>query len=504
MMTTFLVLSVATSVLVILRHRTQQSVSRSVAYAAMSGNFLWSGHRRVLGCLPPMLWVIVGIAFCVFVGLMLRGDVRMVDAMFLAVSVSTSTGLSTTEYTQWSSFHHAMLFVGMVLGSNILLAAVPALWRHRELQARKARSTSREEVSMVMRESTAALLVAVVSAAIWVMLVATTCILLVPKFSWSWSMFLSVSLVSNIGLSPSRTDFMEYRNDSYILFVCSIVMPLGNALFPVVLRSSIALMSEVCAACCGWKFLNRSLSQWRDAADLLLGERPPAWCCFVFSRIGTLQLTMFWVALTVVEMLMFVPEFNTAMFPTNADVSDQILLSWFQTLSVRTTGLMVFDITRFRVGHLSFWMLAMYVSAYPLALVSFRSQRAGGGAALAGRDLTWIYVSVIVLLFVEDQRIPTDAKGSDSSVFLRSCFEAVSAFGNVGLSLSRSPGVVSYSGELNDFSKVVVMTLMICGKLRCLPWSLVVDESESRSATVEVALDVVDDVNETEEMMELT
>ncbi|CUG92240.1 membrane-associated protein, putative [Bodo saltans] len=431
---------------------------------------------------PLLLFVVVASLWCGGALWFSTNDITFQDALFMGVSVVTSTGLSPMDYTALPASSQVVLLVAMICGSNILLSALPSVVMLATLNRRLKSPTQRDDRDIAQgraeHERNVALLIIGSCIVAWGLLLLIVMMALLTRFSVARSLFLSVSCVNNVGLSLSKTDFLEYRGDLILVAIFAVVMPLGNTLFPVVLRSllvgirsffQLMILRNDTRVC--WR-------AWHLAADDLL-RNPRLLCCHLFNSRDTLALVVMWCAITIVEFVMFIPEYNTSVFPAHGSITSQMLLAFFQTVAVRTSGFAIFDITLFRAGHLAVWMIAMYVTAYPVVLTGStrRSHLQGspelGSAATAGRDLVWVYVSVVVILFAQDRRIGTTQL--DPSFFLRSCFECVSAFGNVGLSLPRSSGVVSFSSELNLMSRLAITVLMLAGKMRCLPSKFMVD-----------------------------
>jgi Trk-type K+ transport system membrane component len=432
---------------------------------------------------PLLLFIVLSSIWCgTALWLSAGGAVTFQDALFMGISVVTSTGLAPVDYTVLPGSSQLVLFVAMVCGSNILLSALPSVVMLATLNKRIKTPTRRENrdgaLGRIEHERYVALLIIGSCILAWGLLLLIVMTVLLTRFSVLRALFLSVSCVNNVGLSLSKSDFLEYRGDLVLVTIFAIAMPLGNTLFPVALRFLLTGIRSFFLSMTAKKDTGANWGSWHGAADDLL-RNPRLLCCHLFNSRDTLALFGMWCAITVVEFVMFIPEYNTSVFPAQSSVISQMLLAFFQTVAVRTSGFSIFDITLFRAGHLAVWMIAMYITAYPVVLTgSARRSRAQGstelgGAATAGRDLVWVYLCVVVILFSQDRRIGTTQL--DPSFFLRSCFECVSAFGNVGLSLSRASGVVSFASELNIISRTAIAVLMLAGKMRSLPSKFMVD-----------------------------
>lgn len=176
------------------------------------------------------------------------------------------------------------------------------------------------------------------------------------------------------------------------------------------------------------------------------------------------------------------------------------------------------DLNQIRLGHISYWILSMYLSSYPF-MISQRSARrfakdhsseeerenfpeddgaqikttATGGTTkdsspprAATKNLTqnlrelkssagttvateigWLFLAAVVIAYIEDLSVTSTV---DASPLTRILFEISSAYGTVGLSLAstRMPQV-SYSGVLSYPSKTIILLVMYFGKFRGLP-----------------------------------
>ncbi|CUG92492.1 cation transporter, putative [Bodo saltans] len=72
-----------------------------------------------------------------------------------------------------------------------------------------------------------------------------------------------------------------------------------------------------------------------------------------------------WLGLTFVDFMMFIPDYHTAAF---VSPHHQWLQALFQTATIRTAGMSTMDVSQVQLGHLMYWVMAMYLSSYPYML----------------------------------------------------------------------------------------------------------------------------------------
>jgi Trk-type K+ transport system membrane component len=247
----------------------------------------------------------------------------------------------------------------------------------------------------------------------------------------------------------------------------------------------------------------------------------------VFSGEETGPIVAVWLGITVIQCALFLPYYSPTSPIFSGSVPGQVLEGFFQSVALRTSGYAIVDITAVRTGQLALWMLVMLITVYPLLLTSESSNASnsssdqnlkdtrGAGVTeasflapsavplpatpssssaslstvsgvvagfhgaqqaivsalpddgrlskLIARDLFTLYMAVVLVCFIEDRQLTS----RDDSFFIRLCFEIVSAFGTVGLSL---PTVASaslcFSANLKPISRMVIWIAMIFGKIR--------------------------------------
>ena len=428
-----------------------------------------------------------------------------IDALFLGVSAFTASGLNSIDFSQFSISSLVMLWITVELGSIVMLTTLPSILRVRTFRKRMrlikitldAAETEREALHQLRMYDAVAkraniCYVIIIGCFLYWFLIQLIAFALVcaDKSPW-WALFHVGSAFNNAGFALSPENMIPIRNNNFLLLVFSVVMPLGNTLFPVFFRlQMIALWSILDFIATrtqpGVLYFGSTLRDWEDAVETLV-DHPRDHYTHMFNPRDTFILFALWIIMTVAEFVMFIPEFNTDVFPSDSTLWGQLCIAIFQTVTVRTCGFSAMNLDQVRIGHLAFWILMMYVSTYPFIVaeqvtssardedddradfVKYKEQAVN----FVGRDLIWLYIVVIIVCFSQNFDIQTTDVGVNDDSFLRVVFEVSSAFGTVGLSLAYNhPSGVSFSGDLNAFSKFMIILTMFGGKHRGLPPSV--------------------------------
>jgi trk system potassium uptake protein TrkH len=179
---------------------------------------------------------------------------------------------------------------------------------------------------------------------------------------------------------------------------------------------------------------------------------------------------------------------------------ERVLAAWFQSVTPRTAGFNTIDFGRVSSGTLFFTIFLMFVGASPgstgggiktttfgllVALVVARWRGHGRATvfhrtvphavmdrALALALLAWALVSVAIGLLVATETHGVPA-GDAEPRFVALMFEAVSAFGTVGLSTGITP-------QLAAGSKLVLSALMFAGRVGPLTLVLAIGPRQQR------------------------
>jgi trk system potassium uptake protein TrkH len=270
-------------------------------------------------------------------------------------------------------------------------------------------------------------------------------------------LFHSVSAFCNAGIALFPTSFVSWRGSMLLnATICSLIV-IGGIGFPVI-----------------YELFTR-------ARSLRAGKRT------TLSLHTRIVLTMTFILVVAGALLVFLLERNHQM--ASLGVGEQVLASVFQSITARTAGFNTLDIGSLTLATLFILIILMFVGASPgscgggikttslAVLVAILNDRIRGrhSASLFKRTIPNETVSkslsifilavivltagLIVLLVTQPALVRED--------FLAYLFEAVSAFGTVGLSM----GVTS---SLNAVGKITIIAIMLLGRVGLLTVAYVV------------------------------
>ncbi|KAM9990113.1 hypothetical protein ACTFIY_006158 [Dictyostelium cf. discoideum] len=271
---------------------------------------------------------------------------------------------------------------------------------------------------------------------------------------WWWSLFHTFSAFNNAGLALFSDSLIQINEKYFLLITLSILIFLGNTLFPVFLRIILLVVSK----------FTKDPEPYRN-----LLENPRSIFTHLFPYKETVQLFAIWCIFNVSQIaLMALLDVNDKAF-TNMNYGTILLNYYFSSISTRTCGFNSVDLNLLSESVLLLFVGLMFVSSYPF-IISLRRSAVNNKYSNQSREVMKevlirdIFVPYICILFIaifENQLLESGV----ITVF-QILFEAISAFGNVGLSISIT---------LSTYSKLVFIALMLAGKHRQLPES--VDES---------------------------
>eukprot|EP00759_Apiculatamorpha_spiralis_P050350 PhF_6_TR462/c0_g1_i1/m.187 len=468
--------------------------------------------------------------------MMMFEDVQFVDAWFLSISCFSCTGLSIVDFTVWGYPALIVMLLTIELGSMVILSAGPSYIRWLTLRSRLMylKPGSKYHKSLVHRINIDLVIIWMcwlywILAHLW-----SFCMIIAVKPFW-WSVYHTVTGYNNAGfaLDPANFATEEMANNAYLLVIFIFLMPQGNTLYPVYQRLLTTFVKRIMLST--WitrddkpQYILMGLSRKEFAVAIVeLLKNPRKYYTHLFTNKETLHLFVMWLFLTGVDYAMFIPEYGQGRFPGN---KCEWIAALFQTVSTRTTGFAVMDLTGVRLGHLTYWIIAMYLSSYPFIITERTSRVDGGqddethdheaplpeeggsvfriqedmsrffetikeGATIVekeqvqeiqeaasetiARELGWLYLVFIWICILENPPLNGD-NITGTSVHTRLLFELASAYGTVGLTLPgpAQPALAFTASFTYEFSKVMMLCVMYCGKFRGLPQNVDVGENE--------------------------
>ena len=304
---------------------------------------------------------------------------------------------------------------------------------------------------------------------------------------WWWSLFHAISAFNNAGFGLLNNNLMNFVNDTTINLVIASLIILGGLGYPVLIAIHAAIRSHIIG--------KNDLVQ--DHLHLQVEG-------VVASPVQTK------VAIWVTLFLLFSGTFFTLALEWNNSIMEaysipqKIMIAFFQSTSTRTAGFNTIDIGALGAATLFLYMFLMYVGANPggtgggikiptvaviygyikdwfakpgepVRLFKQKISKFALSHAIRLVGFSFIFIALITFLISakEYQYLVTP---DPTYNFLKVLFEIFSAFGTVGLSMGFVGGVTSFAAILSPFSKILLIITMLFGRvgpltvLAALPW----------------------------------
>ncbi|CUG92495.1 cation transporter, putative [Bodo saltans] len=303
----------------------------------------------------------------------------LLEAWYVAISCFSGCGLTIADITKWHWTAQVMMIVAMELGSIALCSAVPSMLRLRALWNIDCKEVIPSDALMVKRHYRVNLVVVWSAVVYWFLMQAFSILFLLIACQMSpwWSIFHTASGFNNAGfaLDPRNFAIPELIDKPQLILLFIFLIPTGNTLFPVYQRILVWCWSkmgrrfaksetETVVPRGRWFLFNLSWREFSEGIDELY-TYPTLYYTHLFSTKSTVTLLGMWLALSTTDFLMFSPDYGSSAF---VSTNHQWLQALFQTATVRTAGFCILDLNKVQLGHLMYWVLAMYLSSYPYML----------------------------------------------------------------------------------------------------------------------------------------
>lgn len=309
------------------------------------------------------------------------------------------------------------------------------------------------------------------------------------KISHEWfSMFISVSLFNNVGLTLLNDSLVPFVNQPFLLIFGSISFLLGNTCFPLVMW---VIVKSACVYHQSKKIRSPETLQRIRVYQYLL-DHPRRCFTHLFSGTQTLWLLVVFLFLNGAQfVLTLVTDLETSPYFQLVGI-DKLVNAWFHSASTRVAGFQAISFDGLRPVNVFFYVAMMYVSVYPVTLSirqsnTYQDREIGmyrptedsplvkrSDVVLQARklffdDIFWLFIAMFCILWIEGDIIANNPK--EMPIF-HVIFEIFSAYGCVGYSLGY-PGVMySLSGIWQTGSKLIIIAIMLLGRHRGLPDSI--------------------------------
>mmetsp|Transcript_124995 Transcript_124995/g.399586 ORF Transcript_124995/g.399586 Transcript_124995/m.399586 type:complete len:704 (-) Transcript_124995:325-2436(-) len=481
-------------------------------------NFLLQRYRRAY-ITYLVIVILVGSTTMWVMDLDNLDGLKYLDAVFLAVSAITMTGLSTVDLSSQSIASQVVVWVIMLVGSPMMMSLFPVAVRLFIMRSESVSkgmaffglNTSQEDDSMALR------VILVTVSLYWLLSQALAWVLFMIIFeeedhyglkAWN-ALFLSTSAWHNAGLVTLPNGSLPFKGDSNAASVLIVIMfeiLCGNTCFPIMLRFLVWAQRKVAHL--------QSDKRRERVLDLLL-KYPRTCYSHLFPDYATKWLGIAAVGLIGFQILVFgTTSAHNEDLMQGTTTSERVLAVVFQCISSRTAGFSVLNLDLLPCAPALVFMVCMWISTSPVAVIvksTIRQVHTKGGEELYGEstdtrheedagalrsqfsnfmsdNITVLAVLLLVVLAVEDQN--PQNPGDSGKRMMSVLFEFASAYGTVGLSMSGAAW--SACMYWSRYSQAALMMVMFLGRIRDLPASIDptvnIKSLELRSRTSEISV----------------
>ncbi|KAG2194746.1 hypothetical protein INT46_004138 [Mucor plumbeus] len=335
-----------------------------------------------------------------------------------------------------------------------------------------------------------------------------------PVDPWFFSFFMSLSSFTNLGLNHLDASMAPFQNAPAPLILAILLILVGNTAFAILLRFII----WICYV------LTPKSKVMRLETFRYLLDHPRRCYTTLFPSTQTWWLFIVLIAITLVELICFLA--LNYWLPVLAGISwgSRFLDGLFQSVATRNAGFSVVSLADINPGAQLVYIIAMYISVYPVAISMRNSniyqERAlgifrgedeepvkfsdddlaeapfiklkrhstmtsiaqGTKKLLKGpdffvitqiqrqltSDICWVITGIFCICVIEAESIMSPSPVTIATVI----YECVSAFGNVGASTGYPNTATSQAAQYRTLSKLVLIILMYRGRHRGLPASI--------------------------------
>lgn len=392
-----------------------------------------------------------------------NGELRFIDALFTATSAVCVTGLIVKDTpVDFTATGQLIIMILIQIGGLGYMTAVTflAVMRRQKIGHRD-RLILQESLNYPGMDGLVRFL-KIVFGSIFIIEVIGMIVLTLrfwadmPLENAAWfGIFHSISAFNNAGFSLFSDNMMGYRGDWIINLTIPTLIILGGLGYLV--------LTEL------YHYRKREILRLSTHTKIVL--------------IMSIILILFGMA------LLLSLEWNNAL--KSLAWEEKLLAAWFASVNYRTAGFNTIDLSTLSDANLFFSTFFMMIGGAPggtaggikitavaLALIGvWYTLRGSTHAHIFRRSISSyqinkayaiifiasIYVVSSTILLSEIERLP----------FLRTLFEACSAFGTVGLSTGNG-GVLSYSALFSDWGKANIILLMFMGRIGVFAFTVVI------------------------------
>jgi trk system potassium uptake protein TrkH len=407
--------------------------------------------------------------------------VSVIDALFMSTSASCVTGLSVFDIGQQLTLFGQLVMLALIqvggLGimtlSTLLLMMLkgrPTLSGHAIIRDTYTHGEGRQSVSSVLKS------IVLVTVTIEAMGALVLYCRMVPDAGWRHAaypaVFHAISAFCNAGFSLFPDSFSGYREDWIVNGALSALIILGGIGFVVIAE-----------------FIHRFRGKKNKATQWSLHSRLALSTSTILIAGGALSI--------------LIMEWRNTLSPLS--IPGKFLAAVFQSITTRTAGFNTVDIGTMANETLFLIAILMFIGACPgscgggvktttiaglviMGISRFKGQRRPQvfkrtlTSASISKATSLVMISMLVItlavMFLMMSELGGHSHIETRGRFLELAFEAVSAFGTVGLSTGVTAG-------LSDAGRIIIGLLMFTGRLGPLVLALAV--SRERASRFEYA-----------------
>lgn len=392
-----------------------------------------------------------------------NGELRFIDALFTSTSAVCVTGLIVKDTpVDFTPFGHVVIMLLIQIGGLGYMTAVTflAIMRRQKIGHRD-RLILQESLNHPGMDGLVRFLKIVFASIIIIEVIGMIVLTLrfwadMPLERAAWfGIFHAVSAFNNAGFSLFSDNLMGYRGDIIINLTIPVLIILGGLGYLV--------LTEL------YHYRKHDIVRLSTHTKIVL-----------YMSVVLIALGMF---------LLLSLEWNRAF---DAMLwHEKIMAAWFASVNYRTAGFNTIDLSTLSDANLFFSTFFMMIGGAPggtaggikitavaLAMIGmWYTLRGDTHAHIFRRSISAyqinkayaiilvasVYVVFSTILLSEIERLP----------FLRTLFEACSAFGTVGLSTGNG-GVLSYSALFSDWGKTNIIVLMLMGRIGVFAFTVVI------------------------------
>jgi Trk-type K+ transport system membrane component len=432
-----------------------------------------------------------------------------VDAVFTAVSAACVTGLISVDFSRLSPASQVACLLAFCLGSQLTWSLVPPLLQRAALiryprrvlkslppnlqltttSVRIPENVFDSELKLQVRYNAVCWIIRIISIyALSIYALSFVALGLYMQLSeagrarserngvnpWWFALFHAASAFTNSGFSLYADNLMQFASDRFVPLLSSFLILAGNVAYPIFLYALVHVL---------WRRAARREPEGERAVIFrFLVEHPRECTVMLFPLKSTLWLLSICVGLIAVELAFFAGfDWNSTALETLSPAT-KLTVGWFQSVSTRTAGFNVVDLSQLHNTMLILYIGMMYLASFPIAISVRRTNSVLASpdaeqftsakyqaSRLLQQDVFWLFGPWLLISIFEGASL-NDSK-TDFTPF-RTLFEVASAIGTVGLSMGYPGKVTSFAGALSSPSKLVLCAVMLYGRHRGLPDSI--------------------------------